>query len=124
VQSSARAARILETVEAAAAAATATAAAASIRGTGIGTIAANFANGPWHAEVYSADTGTVPARFEDWGLRVADQYGENPGIGRFDVRTPGRWMLLMLREAGRSSGCSNANPFKGSLSDISFTSAP
>ncbi|MGA1361418.1 MAG: serine/threonine-protein kinase [Ilumatobacteraceae bacterium] len=95
-----------------------------LSGTGIGTIAANFANGPWHAEVYSADTGTVPARFEDWGLRVTDQYGENPGIGKFDVRTPGRWMLLLLREAGRSSGCSNANPFKGSISDISFTSAP
>jgi len=95
-----------------------------LSGTGIGTIAANFANGPWHAEVYTADTETMPARFEDWGLRVADQYGENPGMGTFDVRTPGRWMLLMLREAGRSAGCSNANPFKGSLSDLSFTSAP
>ncbi|MFM8793562.1 MAG: serine/threonine-protein kinase [Acidimicrobiales bacterium] len=95
-----------------------------LSGTGIGTITANFANGPWHAEVYTADTESVPARFEDWGLRVADQYGENPGIGKFDVRTPGRWMLLMLREAGRSAGCSNSNPYKGSLSDLSFTSAP
>jgi hypothetical protein len=33
-------------------------------------------------------------------------------------------MLLMLREAGQSSGCSSANPFKGSLSELSFTSAP
>ena len=95
-----------------------------LSGTGIGTITANFANGPWHAEVYTADTAAMPARFEDWGLRVADQYGENPGIGTFDVRTPGRWMLLMLREAGQSSGCSNSNPFKASLSDLSFSSAP
>ena len=95
-----------------------------LSGTGIGTITANFANGPWHAEVYTADTESMPSRFEDWGLRVADQYGENPGIGRFDVRTPGRWMLLMLREAGQSSGCSNSNPFKAALSDLSFSSAP
>ena len=95
-----------------------------LSGVGIGTITANFANGPWHAEVYAADTATVPARFEDWGLRVADQYGENPGIGTFDVKTPGRFMLLMLREAGQSSGCSSSNPFKGSLSELSFTSAP
>jgi serine/threonine protein kinase len=95
-----------------------------LSGAGIGTITANFANGPWHAEVYAADTQSIPARFEDWGLRVADQYGENPGIGTFDVKTPGRYMLLMLREAGQSSGCSSANPFKGSLSELSFTSAP
>jgi hypothetical protein len=95
-----------------------------LSGAGIGTITANFANGPWHAEVYAADTQSIPARFEDWGLRVADQYGENPGIGTFDVKTPGRYMLLMLREAGQSSGCSSENPFKGSLSELSFTSAP
>jgi hypothetical protein len=95
-----------------------------LSGTGIGAISANFANGPWHAEVYASSAASVPARFEDWGLRVADQYGENPGIGTFQVRTPGKWMLLMLREAGRSNACSNANPYKASLSELSFSSAP
>ena len=93
-------------------------------GTGIGTITANFGNGPWNAEVYSVDSPTVPARLEDWGLRVADGYGQNAGTGTFKVQTPGHYMLLLLREIGRSGSCSNANPYKGIINDISFASAP
>jgi len=93
-------------------------------GTGIGTITANFGNGPWNAEVYSVDSPTVPARLEDWGLRVANGYSENAGIGTFKVQTPGHYMLLLLREIGRSGSCSNANPYKGVINDVSFASAP
>jgi hypothetical protein len=93
-------------------------------GTGIGTISANFGNGPWNAEVYSVDSPTVPARLEDWGLRVANGYGENAGVGTFKVQTPGHYMLLLLREIGRSGSCSNTNPYKGVINDISFASAP
>ena len=93
-------------------------------GTGIGTITANFGNGPWNAEVYSVDSPTVPARLEDWGLRVANGYGENAGVGTFKVQTPGHYMLLLLREIGRSGSCSNANPYKGVINDVSFASAP
>lgn len=95
-----------------------------LSGTGIGTISANFGNGPWNAEVYSVDSPTVPARLEDWGLRVANGYSENAGIGTFKVQTPGHYMLLLLREIGRSGSCSNANPFKGVINDVSFASAP
>ena len=93
-------------------------------GTGIGTINANFANGPFNAEVYVSDAPTIPARMEDWGLRVADKYSANAGMATFDVKQAGRWMLLMLREIGQSTSCSGANPYKGSISDITFTSAP
>ncbi len=93
-------------------------------GTGIGTISANFGNGPWNAEVYSVDSPTVPARLEDWGLRVANGYSENAGVGTFKVQTPGHYMLLLLREIGRSGSCSNANPYKGVINDVSFSSAP
>ena len=95
-----------------------------LSGNGIGTITANFTNGPWNAEVYSSSSDTVPARFEDWGLRTANAYGDNAGTGTFNVQTPGRWMLLKLVEIGRSAGCSNANPYKGSISELSFTSSP
>ncbi len=95
-----------------------------LSGAGIGTITANFGNGPWNAEVYVSDAPTVPARIEDWGLRVADGYGENAGTGTFAVKTPGRHMLLLLREIGRSNTCSNTNPYKGVINDLGFSSAP
>ena len=95
-----------------------------LSGNGIGRITANFTNGPWSAEVYSSGSETMPTTFEDWGLRTAHAYADNAGTGTFDVQTPGRWMLLKLVEISASSGCSNANPYRGSISDLSFTSAP
>ena len=95
-----------------------------LSGTGIGTVSANFGNGPWNAEVYASDSPSVPARLEDWGTRVANGYSENAGMGTFKVQTPGRYVLLLLREIGRSGSCSNANPFKGIINDLSFASAP
>lgn len=95
-----------------------------LSGSGIGTITANFGNGPWAAEVYVSDAPGVPARIEDWGLRVADGYGENAGTGTFAVKTPGRHMLLLLREIGRSNTCSGTNPYKGVINDLGFSSAP
>ena len=95
-----------------------------LSGSGIGTITASFGNGPWNAEVYVSDAPELPARIEDWGLRVADAYGENPGTGTFAVKTPGRRMLLLLREIGRSNTCSNTNPYKGVINDLGFSSAP
>ncbi|MFM9131379.1 MAG: serine/threonine protein kinase [Actinomycetota bacterium] len=95
-----------------------------LSGSGIGTITASFGNGPWNAEVYVSDAPELPARIEDWGLRVADAYGESPGTGTFAVKTPGRRMLLLLREIGRSNTCSNTNPYKGVINDLGFSSAP
>lgn len=95
-----------------------------LSGSGIGTITAGFGNGPWNAEVYVSDAPELPARIEDWGLRVADAYGENAGTGTFAVKTPGRRMLLLLREIGRSNTCSNTNPYKGVINDLGFSSAP
>jgi hypothetical protein len=60
---------------------------------------------------------------DGWGLRVANASSLTAGAATFEVASPARNVLLVLREAGRSSTCSNNNPFKGSLSDLSFTSA-
>lgn len=94
-----------------------------LSGMGIGTLNTTFKTAPWNAEVYVTQSETVPTNIEGWGLRVADSFGANPGVGTFTVDQPARQVLLLLREAGRSTSCSNNNPFKGVLSDLSFTSA-
>ena len=94
-----------------------------LSGVGLGALTTTFQTAPWNAEVYVSTADTIPATIEDWGLRVADGYGTEPGVGKFDVTQPARQVLLLLREVGRSTTCSNNNPFKGVLSDLSFTSA-
>lgn len=89
---------------------------------GVGRLVANFVSAPYSAEVYSYAGSDIPASFEAWGLRVADSYGTTPGTATFDVKTPGKHLLLMLREIGRSTSCSSTNPYKGVLSSLTFTS--
>ena len=94
-----------------------------LSGTGLGTVNANFANGPWNAEVYVSTAETTPAALTDWGLRVGTLNSQNPGLATFEVKTPARQVLLYLREMGRSPGCSNKNPYQTTMSELSFTSA-
>lgn len=97
---------------------------AQLSGVGVGTLSATFANGPWSADVFVASGEAPPTTLDAWGLRVADNFGRDASTATFDVRTPGRWVLLWLREAGRHGTCSNNNPFKAELSSVSFSSAP
>lgn len=94
-----------------------------LSGTGLGTLNANFANGPWNAEVYASTSETIPASLNEWGLRIGTLNSQNPGVAQFDVKTPARNVLLYLREMGRSPDCSNKNPYQTMMSELSFTSA-
>jgi len=94
-----------------------------LSGVGLGTVAANFANGPWNAEIYVSTAEVMPATLPEWGLRVQTANSSKPGIASFDVKSPARHVLIYLREMGRSPDCSNKNPFQSRISDLSFTSA-
>lgn len=96
---------------------------ATLSGIGLGDLTANFANGPYSADVFVSTAETIPATVDEWGLRVATAYSKDPGIATFEVNAPARHVLLLLREVGRSNSCSNANPYKGRVADLSFTSA-
>jgi len=93
-----------------------------LSGIGIGSLAATFGTAPWNAEVFVSTSETIPTTLDGWGLRVADANNAAPGAATFPVNAPARNVLLLMREAGRSTSCSNNNPYKGMLSDLSFTS--
>jgi hypothetical protein len=96
---------------------------ATLSGIGLGDLVANFANGPYSADLFVSTAETAPASIDEWGLRVGTTYSKNAGAATFEVNAPARHVLLLLREVGRSNSCSNANPYKGRISDLSFTSA-
>jgi serine/threonine protein kinase len=96
---------------------------ATLSGIGLGDLMANFANGPYSADVFVSTAETIPASVDEWGLRVATAYSKDPGMATFEVNSPARHVLLLMREMVRSNSCSNANPYKGRIADLSFTSA-
>jgi serine/threonine-protein kinase len=93
-----------------------------LSGIGLGTIAANFMTAPYSAEVYASTSEAIPTTIEDWGLRVGSASSTTTGVASVNVEVPARNVLFLLREIGPSGGCSNNNPFRGELSDLSFTS--
>ena len=93
-----------------------------LSGIGIGSLAATFATAPWNADVFVSTSKAIPTTLAGWGPRVTDSFGSQAGTATFTVATPARNVLLYMREAGRSTSCSNSNPFKGMLSDLSFVS--
>ena len=95
----------------------------SLSDLGVGQLVANFAAAPYSAEVYSYAGADIPTSFDGWGLKVADSYGSLPGAATFEVKTPGKHLLLVLREIGKHPTCSTNNPYKGVLSSLAFTSA-
>lgn len=94
-----------------------------LTGVGIGQLKANFANGPYNADVFVTTSEQIPTTIGDWGLRIGDVYSNNPGMATVDIKQPARSVLLLLREVGRSGSCSNSNPYKAMINDLSFTSA-
>jgi serine/threonine-protein kinase len=94
----------------------------TLSGLGIGRLEAGFENTPWGAEVYTFAGEQMPTTFEDWGAPVGENYGDDPGEVVFDIESPSRFVLLAITQAGRSGTCSNNNPYRASLSRLSFVS--
>ena len=94
----------------------------TLSGLGVGTLEAGFESAPWGAEVYTFAGEQMPTTFEDWGAPVADNYGDVAGEVAFDIASPGRFVLLAVTQAGRSGTCSDNNPYRASLSRLSFVS--
>jgi serine/threonine-protein kinase len=88
-----------------------------------GTLMVNPQTKPWGIEVYAAND-VVPATLDQWGTRVAKNYGTEVGATTFVVADPAKYLLVWFREAGVSSACSTKNPFQGVLAGAAFTAAP
>ncbi len=89
----------------------------------VGTLMVNPQTKPWGIEVYAAND-VVPATLDQWGTRVAKNYGTEVGATTFVVADPAKYLLVWFREAGVSSACSTKNPFQGVLAGAAFTVSP
>lgn len=84
-----------------------------------GTLGVGMSNAPWTIEIY-ATQDVAPGQLSEWGQPVDKSYSTTRQRGIFRISKPANYLLVVLREVGRSNGCSDANPYQGILSGVTF----
>ena len=88
-----------------------------------GTVSFDVESAPHLVSVYATAAGRVPRTVADWGAPVLDdQYGTAPATIQATVPDGARHVLVMLRELGVDRDCSGANPYRGRLAELTFSS--
>ncbi|MHB1090346.1 MAG: serine/threonine-protein kinase [Ilumatobacteraceae bacterium] len=84
-----------------------------------GTLGVGMLNAPWTIEIYTAQD-IAPGQLSEWGQPVDKSYSTTRQRGLFTISEPANYILVVLREVGRSNGCSDTNPYQGILSGVTF----
>jgi tRNA A-37 threonylcarbamoyl transferase component Bud32 len=86
-----------------------------------GTLRGESLNGPWQIDVMTSEAATAPTDLEAW-TKVGDTLSSDaPGTFTATIDTPATFVLVWLRELGQDEVCTEKNPYRGRLGEISFT---
>ena len=84
-----------------------------------GTLNVYMGNAPWKIDVYTA-IDTAPPQLAGWGQRITTGSNTKRRVANFIIAQPTQYVLLALREIGKSEICSGSNPYQGLLSGVTF----
>ena len=84
-----------------------------------GTLNVYMGNAPWKIDVYTA-LDSAPPQLAGWGQRIATGNNTKRRGANFIIAQPAQYVLLALREIGKSGMCSGSNPYQGLLSGVTF----
>ena len=84
-----------------------------------GTLNVYMGNAPWKIDVYTA-LDTAPPQLAGWGQRIATGNNTKRRGANFVIAQPAQYVLVALREIGKSGMCSGSNPYQGLLSGVTF----
>ena len=90
-----------------------------------GTLSFGVDSSRYQIDVFATAGDTIPAEIGDeaWGVPLNGDdaiYREEPARILQTVATPARHLLILFREVGPDSGCSGQNPYRSTLSDVTF----
>ncbi len=88
--------------------------------TGTATVAID--SGPYLVDVYSSSADVAPTTLDAWGSKIVD-LAASGRAGTVEAAVTGnaaRYLLVLLREAGTDSGCSDNFPYRGRIGEITF----
>ena len=84
-----------------------------------GTLNVYLGNAPWKMDVYTA-LDFAPPQLAGWGQRIATDNNVKRRKANFVIAQPAQFVLIALREIGKSGMCSGSNPYQGLLSGVTF----
>jgi serine/threonine protein kinase len=84
-----------------------------------GTLNVFLGNAPWKIDVYTA-LDSAPPQLAGWGPRITTGNNTKRRGANFIIAQPAQYVLLALREIGKSGMCSGSNPYQGLLSGVTF----
>jgi tRNA A-37 threonylcarbamoyl transferase component Bud32 len=84
-----------------------------------GTLNVYMGNAPWKIDVYTA-LDSAPPQLAGWGQRITTGNNTKRRGANFIIAQPAQYVLLALREIGKSGLCSGSNPYQGLLSGVTF----
>ena len=93
----------------------------SLSGPSTGTFHVESLNAPYQIEVLTSSAPTAPTELGGW-QQVGEKYAsEQPGAIDVGIENPSSFVLVWLMELGPDEVCTENNPFRGRLGEISFT---
>jgi eukaryotic-like serine/threonine-protein kinase len=92
-----------------------------LSGSMTGTLSLESMNGPYQIEVYAAAGASAPPDLDGWTKIGETAYSETPGVVTASIATPATYLLVWLKELGQDEACTENNPYRGRLGEISFT---
>jgi serine/threonine protein kinase len=85
-----------------------------------GVVSVDTLNGPYQLDVYATDGDTAPADLAGWQQIGRTNFSDDPETVTVDVDIAATHLLVWLKELGPDDACSNANPYRGRLGEITY----
>ncbi len=91
-----------------------------LNGPATGTVSVESINAPFQLDILTANGAAPPAGVDGWTKVGATSFSDQPGSIEMAIEQPAQYVLVWLKELGRDEACSESNPFRGRLGEISF----
>lgn len=85
-------------------------------------LSVDIMSAPFQVSFFATDDETIPASIDAWGPELgATAFAEETATVESQVPpAPARHILILLRELGNDGTCSDANPYRGRLGEITL----